>query len=78
MNQPHHTAQQPLSSEDILIALDQLEQTVEVMTAVIKRLKRELAQVLPVTEKTAAAKPSPPASDLASLMDLATPDKGWH
>ncbi len=32
-----------LSHEDLLIALDQLDQTVEVMTTLIKRIKRQLA-----------------------------------
>lgn len=73
MNHQHHAAQPALSPEDILIALDQLEQTVEVMAAVIKRLKRDIAHILPITEK-----PSSAATDLAGLMDLAAPDTGWH
>lgn len=73
MNHHHRTASPPLSPEDILIALDQLDQTVEVMAAVIKRLKRDLAHVLPRTEK-----PSSPTPDLAELKDIPIPDTGWH
>lgn len=73
MNHPHRANQPIPSPENILIALDQLEQTVEVMTAVIKRLKRELTQVLPAIDQS-----SSPPQDLATLMDLPVPENGWH
>jgi hypothetical protein len=66
MNQQHHTNERPLSPEDILIALDQLDQTLEVMAAVIKRLKRNLQHVLP------------PAPDYTDPLDIPLPDSGWH
>lgn len=37
---------QSLSQEDILIALDQLDQTVEVMSNIIRRLKHSLDDTL--------------------------------
>ena len=57
---------QSLSQEDILIALDQLDQTVEVMSNIIRRLKHSLDDSL------SSSNPSPNDSDqeqnaLASL-----------
>jgi len=42
---------QSLSQEDILIALDQLDQTVEVMSNIIRRLKHSLDDSLAPTNK---------------------------
>ncbi|MBU3069605.1 hypothetical protein KOI40_07220 [Aestuariicella sp. G3-2] len=70
MNHKHRTQNDSLSAEDILIALDQLDQTVEVMGAVIKRLKRNLEQTTP---KHPPQDSSPPAFDFTNL-----PGKGWH
>lgn len=73
MNHLHQASQPTLSPEDILIVLDQLDQTVEVMAAVIKRLKRELAHVLPAIDQ-----PTSPPQDIATLVDLPVPENGWH
>ncbi|WP_439135570.1 hypothetical protein [Pseudomaricurvus sp.] len=75
MSHEHRTQNNTLSTEDIQIALDQLDQTVEVMGAVIKRLKRNLNQTLPSHPKPNS---SPPTFDFATLLDKSFPDNGWH
>lgn len=54
-----------------MIALDQLDQTVEVMGAVIKRLKRNLNHALPLHSQRDT---SSPTFDFASLLDHCFPD----
>ncbi len=69
----HHTG---LSHEEMLIALDQLDQTVEVMGATIQRLKhnlQQLAQSPPAQSRPLSAAPlplsSPPVFELKGLLD---------
>ena len=50
MNQQHS-----LSHEDMLIALDQLDQTVEVMSQIIRRLKQSIDQ--PTSSQSAINRP---------------------
>lgn len=75
MSHNHRTQNNPLSTEDMLIALDQLDQTVEVMGAVIKRLKRNLDQAIP---KNPHQDSSPPSFDFANIPGKRFPGKGWH
>ncbi|MGH1372842.1 MAG: hypothetical protein ACRBBW_12440 [Cellvibrionaceae bacterium] len=64
---------QSLSHEDVLIALDQLDQTVEVMGNIIKRLKRGIDESItaPITPTTSEPehKSHPPLSGGDTLAD---------
>ncbi len=61
---------QSLSHEDVLIALDQLDQTVEVMGKIIQRLKRGIDESIsaPITPTT----PEPERSSHPSLSSAET------
>lgn len=75
----HHS----ISQEDVLIALDQLDQTVEVMGHVIKRLKHQLdVSTLDInTSKyppTAACDADPNALAQLDILLKTLPENGWH
>ncbi|GAB3094876.1 hypothetical protein G8770_01265 [Aestuariicella hydrocarbonica] len=68
MTHNHSSESDLLTQEDLLIALDQLHQTVEVMAAVIKRLQRDVSRSLPSLAKS-DHQASPAAFDFDSLTD---------